>query len=467
MKDLKELNLKDKKYIIFDMDGTLIDSIGVWNITDQKLIEKYGNKKISLEKIQTERDKFLHNNQDTDIYLAYCGYLIKKYKLNVDSASSLLNVRWNISGEVLEKEMDYKKDVVNLILRLKKLGFILILATMTTQVQLDIYTKKNKKMLDKMNIDEVFDLITKKEDVKNKKPNPEIYNKIREHYNASKEECLIFEDSYTGVLAAKAAGIEVVNIYDKYAEVDREKIDKITDYKINNYKELLNLAIFDREIARAEEIKAITIAENEDYLRTISKTVELDDPLLTEDIKVLEEYCKTHKVMAMAAIQLGIPKRIIYLKNTNLELINKSQQNILTAEEEKYNEARILINPIIISREGLTDYWEACASCLDNFGHVRRPYKILVEYQDIKGEKHSEEFSGFESTVLSHEMDHLDGILHMDIADELLQKTKEERNVFRQKHNYNIVSKTGDYEKLLETVKPILVTKQKIKIKRA
>lgn len=43
--------------------------------------------------------------------------------------------------------MDFKPDVVNLVLRLKKLGFNLVLATMTTQVQLDIYSKKNKRML--------------------------------------------------------------------------------------------------------------------------------------------------------------------------------------------------------------------------------------------------------------------------------------------------------------------------------
>lgn len=111
--------------------------------------------------------------------------------------------------------MDFKPYVVELILKLKGLGFTVVLATMTTQVQLDIYSKKNKKMLQQMNIEEVFDLITRKEDVQNKKPNPEIYNKIMQYYKAKPEECLIFEDSYTGVLASNNAGIEVVNIYDK------------------------------------------------------------------------------------------------------------------------------------------------------------------------------------------------------------------------------------------------------------
>ena len=134
--------------------------------------------------------------------------------------------------------------------------------------------------------------------------------------------------------------------------------------------------------------------------------------------------------MALAAVQLGIPKRLIYLKNTDLELINRKNNDQETDEDRLHNEQRILINPIIVSREGLTDYWEACASCLDNLGHVKRPYKIIIKYQDINGNFHSEVFEGFESTVLSHEMDHLDGILHMDIADEVLVMTREERKEF-------------------------------------
>lgn len=200
-------------------------------------------------------------------------------------------------------------------------------------------------------------------------------------------------------------------------------------------------------------MKAITIEENEEFLRQISKPVDLKDKDLINDITVLEEYCKENEVMAMAAVQLGIPKRLIYLKNTNLDIINKLQTNSQTEEEKNYNEARVLINPIIVSREGLTDYWEACASCLDNFGHVKRPYKIIVEYKDKYGNNHKDIFEGFESTVLSHEIDHLDGILHMDIADEVLIMPQEERKKFRLTHNYHITSKTGNYEELVNNSK--------------
>ena len=195
-------------------------------------------------------------------------------------------------------------------------------------------------------------------------------------------------------------------------------------------------------------IKAITIEDDEQFLRQVSKPVDINDKELKHDIQVLNEYCKNDIVLAMAAVQLGIPKRLIYIKNTNLELINRKNNNQETEEDKTYNEQRILINPVIIKKEGLTDYWEACASCLDNMGHVQRPYKITIEYQDINGNIKQEIFEGFESTVLSHEMDHLDGILHMDIADEVLVMEKEERKIFRQTHGYNITSKTGDFEKL-------------------
>ena len=196
-------------------------------------------------------------------------------------------------------------------------------------------------------------------------------------------------------------------------------------------------------------IKSITILDNEQFLRQISKPVNIfDDPELNNNIDVLDLFCKENDVMAMAAVQLGIPKRIIYLKNTNLEIIKKIQTNSVTDAEKKYNESRILINPVIISREGLTEYWEACASCLDNCGRVLRPYKINLEYFDINGDKHIEIFEGFESTVLSHEIDHLDGILHIDIAEEVLVMPAEERKKWRQSHGYKIYVKDGDYNLL-------------------
>ena len=153
-------------------------------------------------------------------------------------------------------------------------------------------------------------------------------------------------------------------------------------------------------------------------------------------------------VMAMAAIQLGIPKRIVYVKNTNLDILNKRLTDEGKEETKDYNEAKILINPEILSREGITTFWEACASCSWNEGEikkwytgkVKRQYKIKVKYSDLEGIEHEEDFEGFESTVLCHEIDHLDGILHIDIADKVINGTKEERIALRKKEGYTIIS---------------------------
>ena len=140
-------------------------------------------------------------------------------------------------------------------------------------------------------------------------------------------------------------------------------------------------------------MKAITIKDDEKFLRQVSIPIDLTNlEQLKCDIKKLEQFCNENEVMAMAAVQLGIPRRLVYLKNTNLDIINKQQTDETTEAENNYNEARILINPVIIKREGLTQYWEACASCLDNVGRVKRPYKIFVEYYDVNDGKHTDIF---------------------------------------------------------------------------
>lgn len=183
-------------------------------------------------------------------------------------------------------------------------------------------------------------------------------------------------------------------------------------------------------------IKRKTILNDEEYLRQISQTVDLNDKTYQEEIKLLEQFCLETECFALAAVQIGIPKRIIYLKNTTLDI---------PLENINYNESKVLINPIVTLRKGCTKYWEACLSCLDNMGLVQRPYEIDVEYYDKNGIKHQETFTGFEATVLSHELDHLDGILHMDIAEKVLDMPPEERKEFRKEHPYEIISKTCDY----------------------
>ena len=179
-----------------------------------------------------------------------------------------------------------------------------------------------------------------------------------------------------------------------------------------------------------------TIKNDLEYLRQVSKEVNFDIDDWKEVLNKLDEFCKNDdNIRAIASIQLGIPLRLIYLKNTEVD----------KTDEPEYNESSVLINPVIIKREGLTKYWEACASCLDNTGLVERPYKVEIEYYDENKIKHNEIFEGFESTVLSHEMDHLDGILHIDKSLELYEMNKEVRKEFRKTHPYTVIRKDGEF----------------------
>ena len=78
-------------------------------------------------------------------------------------------------------------------------------------------------------------------------------------------------------------------------------------------------------------------------------------------------------------------------------------------------------------------------------GLVNRPYEMTVSYYDENGKIHKEVFKDFEATVLSHEMDHLDGILHMDIAEKVIKMPRSERKAFREEHPYKIISKDCEY----------------------
>lgn len=183
-------------------------------------------------------------------------------------------------------------------------------------------------------------------------------------------------------------------------------------------------------------IKEKTIYNDLEFLRQISTPVDFkrDDVLMIA--QELKEYCTNESLsMALAAVQLGIPLRILYLKKLDDSRL----------DDDDYDENRILINPQIIKAEGETLYWEACASCGDLTGLVSRPYKIKIEYFDIDGNKFVEEFKDLAATVICHELDHFDGILHIDIAKYVHTYTPDERRELRKREPYKIIRKTGEY----------------------
>lgn len=192
-------------------------------------------------------------------------------------------------------------------------------------------------------------------------------------------------------------------------------------------------------------LNRVTIENNEEFLRQTSIDVDFETDNYKEWIEELKDYCQNNAVYALAPVQIGIPKRMIYLRNTTSDM-NKNK-------DSNYDESMVLINPVIIEARGRTRFIERCASCLDYVATVDRPYSVEVEYFDVNGKIVHEIFEGFKATVFSHEYDHLNGILHIDLSADVRKMTWEETKSYREEHPYEILSKDDKFDFDLRKVK--------------
>jgi peptide deformylase len=104
--------------------------------------------------------------------------------------------------------------------------------------------------------------------------------------------------------------------------------------------------------------------------------------------------------IGLAAIQIGIPKRVV-----TMDLSRK----------EDNHEPQVFINPEIIWKsEETSKYEEGCLSIPEYYEEVERPAKVKVKYLDLEGKTHEIEVSGLLATCLQHEVDHTNGVLFID-----------------------------------------------------
>ena len=151
-------------------------------------------------------------------------------------------------------------------------------------------------------------------------------------------------------------------------------------------------------------IKTILTEPNK-ILRQISKPVikvGIDEQKLMDDM--LETMYSANGI-GLAAIQIGVPKRIIVMD------INK--------ESDKKNPL-YFVNPVIKNKDSKkSTYEEGCLSVPNQFAEIDRPKNCEVEYLDYNGNKKILKAEGLLATCIQHEMDHLEGILFIDYLSKL------------------------------------------------
>ena len=151
-------------------------------------------------------------------------------------------------------------------------------------------------------------------------------------------------------------------------------------------------------------VKTILTEPNK-ILRQVSLPVEKigkEEQVLMDDML---ETMYMAKGIGLAAIQVGVPKRIIVMDIGN---------------RDKEKEPMYFVNPIIKNKNSEhSTYEEGCLSVPNQFAEVNRPSSCEVEYLDYNGNKKILKASGLLATCIQHEMDHLEGILFIDYLSKL------------------------------------------------
>ncbi len=140
-------------------------------------------------------------------------------------------------------------------------------------------------------------------------------------------------------------------------------------------------------------------------LRQISSQVETVDDEVRKLIGDMFETMYAAPGIGLAAIQVGVPKRILVIDLQEPEV----------EDGPPVKDPRVFINPEILKHsDEEVPYLEGCLSVPDQYAEVERPDHIRARWLDEKGKPHEEQLDGLLAVCLQHEMDHLEGILFID-----------------------------------------------------
>lgn len=213
--------LAGKKAFLFDLDGTLVDSMWMWGAIDVEYLGKFG--------LTCPPD--LQKAIEGMSFSETAAYFKKRFALE----ASLEEIKADWVSMSIEK---YRSQVP------PKPGTEAFLSWAAKQnIKMAVCTSNGREMVDavlsSLNLARYFDCIITGCEVAAGKPSPDIYLEAARRMKVSPEECAVFEDVPAGILAGKRAGMEVFAVEDEYSLGMEEEKRALSDFYIRDYRELM------------------------------------------------------------------------------------------------------------------------------------------------------------------------------------------------------------------------------------
>lgn len=213
--------LTGKKAVIFDLDGTLIDSMSMWDDINVEYLGKFG---LSVPK---DLQREISGMSFTECAI----YFKKKFQLPV-SIEEIKEV-WNeMAMYKYVHEVPLKLGVLEFLKKLKQAGMKTGIATSNSVELVDA-------VLESLQIKQYFDEVHTACEVEKGKPEPDIYLLVAKCLCVKPEDCLVFEDVPEGIMAGKRAGMQVCAVEDDFSKYMIEEKKALADYYIADYREVL------------------------------------------------------------------------------------------------------------------------------------------------------------------------------------------------------------------------------------
>lgn len=207
------------KGAIFDLDGTLLDSMFIWDTIGEDYLLKRG---ITPEKGLNEKFRAMSIVQAAEYYRA-------NYEIT-DSVEVIIDGVNCMIDHLYLNVVQAKEGVVSMLKELQKRGVKMCIATATDRFMVESALKHN-------GIEGYFSHILTCTEVGFGKDSPIIFERALEKIGTSKEETLVFEDALHAIETTRRAGFKIVGVYDKSAEGKQSRIKELSDYYIVSYKD--------------------------------------------------------------------------------------------------------------------------------------------------------------------------------------------------------------------------------------